>query len=57
MPSGIERSLKYGISNEVDTSSVAATYKAMAAVIAAADCQKSFCLAEMPAGFCNTSFL
>ena len=49
--------MKYGISNEVCTSSVAVTYRAMAATSAALDCQKSFCRAEMPAGSCRISFL
>ena len=56
-PRGIVKSLKYGISNEVEISSAAVTYKAIAATNAATDCQKSFCFAEIPAGFCKTSFL
>ena len=57
IPRGIIRSLKYGISNEVEISSVAVTYKAVAATRAATDCQKSLVFAEMPAGFCRISFL
>ena len=57
MPRGIARSLKYGINNEVCTSSVAVTYRATAAIMAAARLPEELLFRRDAGGVLQNEFL